>query len=114
MTDVMTDYVGRKIWYSFLYLHQLGISCVPLFLILTGYLNREKKLSAGYFRGLTVTALSYICICIIGLVISHLREEIITFGSAVHSIFNFTANGSAWYFEMYAGLYILIPFINLV
>lgn len=114
MTDVMTDYVGRKIWYSFLYLHQLGIACVPLFLMLTGYLNREKKLSAGYFRGLSVTALSYICICIIGLVISHLRGEIITFGSAVHSIFNFTANGSAWYFEMYVVLYLLIPFINLV
>ena len=36
-----------------------------------------------------------------------------TFWKAVEAIFDFTADGYAWYVEMFVGLYLLTPFINL-
>ena len=37
-----------------------------------------------------------------------------TFKEAVLSFFDFTAAQYAWYVEMYIGLFLLIPFLNLI
>ena len=38
---------------------------VPLFLILTGYLNLNKRVSRGYYRGMVAVLLSYLVISVV-------------------------------------------------
>ena len=89
--------------------------CVPLFLILSGYLMGEKKLEKSYYKGLSSTLATYVlagaaCLvyCDAFLRISYSPAEIL------FRFLNFSAANYAWYVEMYIGLFLLIPFLNLV
>lgn len=89
--------------------------CVPLFLILSGYLMRRKTFSKQYYLKLGRTLYIYLfasIACNIFKVI-YLKVEL----SALDwfkTIFNFTAAPYSWYVNMYIGLYLLIPFINII
>lgn len=90
------------------------MACVPLFLMLSGYLMRTKKLGKRYYarggRMLAVYLLSSIACIVYKLVVlgtGHPLETIL-------GIFNYTAAPYAWYIEMYIGLFLLAPFLNLL
>lgn len=93
----------------------LFFTCVPLFLLLTGYLKRNKKISPKYYAGIKKVISSYLIISIICVFFNryylHLHLGKI---KAILSIFDFTACGYSWYIEMYIGLFLLIPFINVM
>ena len=102
-------------WTIYLIIRFTALSCVPLFILLTGYLNRKKKLSAGYYLGILPVVISYVIISALGLIYSNIRGgSALTFSSAVRSILDFSANGYAWYVEMYIGLFLIIPFLNIL
>lgn len=90
-------------------------SCVPMFIMLSGWLCSKKELSAKYYLGFIRIALIYLicsaaCLVFRGL---YLGEELglrYIFGSVV----NFYACGYAWYVMLYFGLFLLIPFLNLI
>lgn len=90
-------------------------SCVPLFLMLSGWLCSGKELSARYYLGLVRILLLYL-ICSAACLIFralYLHEQIglrYIFGSVV----NFYACGYAWYVMLYFGLFLMIPFLNTV
>jgi len=106
-------------WGICLYLRQLCMSSVPLFLILSGYLQKNKKLTAAYYLGIIPLYLSYAVISALCMLAYAVQGYIngnmdMTFVTAVYKILDFSANGYAWYFEMFLGLFLLIPFLNML
>lgn len=96
-------------------LRTVFITCVPLFLMLTGYLMNKKELSMSYYKGIKKTYCIYVIVCIFCLLFRALYErENMGLRQMVLSIFDFSANNYSWYIEMYLGLYLVIPFLNLL
>ncbi len=91
--------------------------CVPLFLILTGYLMNKKKISAKYFFGGSIrkTYMIYLMVSICCIIFRMVVEkEKFTFFTAILSILDFSGAPYSWYIEMYIGLFLLIPFLNMI
>ncbi len=103
-------------WTASLFLRELTYSCVPLFIILSGYLQKDKKLSFSYYRSIFPLYLSYAIISILTLAAVAIYDKsfYVDPTDAVFRILNFTANDYAWYFEMFLGLFLLIPFLNIL
>lgn len=96
----------------FLMLFYIG---VPLFLLLSGYLKRKKVLSKDYYKGIIKIIVSYLFIAIIcTLVRKFVLHDDIRILSTIINVFNFKACGYAWYVEMYIGLFLFIPFLNIL
>ncbi len=93
----------------------LALPCIGLFLLLTGYFGYKGSLNKDYFYKLFKVVISYILISIIAVCfrIFYMHEDISLFGGILR-ILNFEADGYAWYVEMYLGLFLLIPFLNII
>ena len=90
-------------------------TCVPMFLMLSGWLCCGKELSAKYYLGFVRIALIYLICSVACLAFRdlYMHEELglrYIFGSIV----NFYACGYAWYVMLYFGLFLLIPFLNII
>lgn len=90
----------------------MGI-CVPIFIVLSGYLMRKKEFSKKYYSGIKKTLFIYLIASIATLIFKavYLGEEY-TFLDGVLAILSFDASYYSWYIEMYIGLFLLIPFLN--
>lgn len=108
------DSPSAAAWSLALYLRHLSLACVPLFLMLSGFLQRKKAFSLAYYRSVLPLVLSYVIISALCVIARVLAGETVSIVAAVYSILNYTANGYAWYFEMYLGLFLLIPFLNMI
>lgn len=84
--------------------------CVPLFLISTGYLMKNKTLCASYYLGVLNTVITYLLASIICIIWRCVQGDDSV--QPLLSILNFSGCGYAWYVEMYLGLFVLIPFLN--
>lgn len=105
-------------WGVQVFVRYLSLSAVPLFLMLSGYLQAGKRFSRAYYRGILPLYLSYFVIsalCMAAQALVGLKNggTALTLGTAFYKILDFSADGYAWYFEMYIGLFLLIPFLNL-
>ena len=90
------------------------MTCVPLFMVLTGYLCIGKKWKKGYYRGLIPVLLTYLLTAAVCLAFRVAwQQEQLTLLGAVRAVFDFSAAPYGWYVEMYVGLTLLTPFINL-
>lgn len=87
--------------------------CVPLFLITTGYLMKNKRLSVRYYLGVLRVLVIYIVASALCMVwrIAYFGVDYNIFGF-VRAILDYTACSYSWYVEMYLGLYLIIPFLN--
>ncbi|MDE7280110.1 MAG: acyltransferase family protein [Ruminiclostridium sp.] len=93
----------------------LVIICVPMFLMLSGYLMNQKAPSKKYFLGITKTILIYfLCSVVFSLFLKFVQGEEMTLKLFVINLFSFEGTKYAWYIEMYLGLYLLIPFLNMI
>ena len=90
----------------------LFFTCNGLFMLLTGYLKCEKPLTKGYYRSLLPILVGYGLTCLVSFPIRQFvlseklalwqwLEKMVTFGNY------------AWYIEMYIGLILISPLINL-
>ena len=105
---------GEKMWLMFL-VRTASTVCVPLFLVLSGYLMRNKKLSRQYYKGLQKTLLTYVLVSLVCIVFKWLYYgEEISFKYTIFCILNFGGANYSWYVEMYLGLFLLIPFLNII
>lgn len=100
-------------------LRTLLLPCVPLFLLLSGYLMIEKKLTRTYYRKLIDTLAVYVLAslcCLLSNVIHSLiaGDNDSPLGYLLIGIFSYTTAPYAWYIEMYIGLFLLIPFLNIL
>ena len=94
---------------------QFFMICVPLFMILTGYLMNTKELSKGYYLGIIKTLVVYVLASIACLLYKIIFQEA---DYGIKEFFmktlDFSGANYSWYIEMYIGLYLLIPFLNLI
>lgn len=94
----------------------LFMTCVPLFIILTGYLMNKKELNKDYIKKISRIIITYILCSIICLIFLHYIEnrEVLDIKDYIFSILSFKAAPYSWYVNMYLGLYIIIPFLNIL
>lgn len=108
-------YTGLNgIWLFTVAAFYLSHSCVPLFLMLSGYLCSKKKLSRGYYRGVFRVLVPYVLISILSLLLAQAQTADVTFPVVVSRMLNYRAGSYDWYVEMYLGLFLMIPFLNLL
>ena len=89
--------------------------CIPLYILLTGFLMCKKELTCTYYRGIIKTIIIYLLACILGLLYRVLVEhEGISLNNAISEILSFSAVEYSWYIEMYIGLFVMIPFLNIL
>ena len=88
---------------------------VPLFLLLTGYLNLNKKISKNYYKGIFSVILIYLFISSVTIIFKELflnqHQSPLKW---ILSITDFSAIAYAWYIEMWIGLFLLTPFLNIL
>lgn len=106
--------VGKRM-YTMTILCTFAYICVPLFILLTGYLMCQKKLSYTYYKGIRKTLAIYLLASLVCLAYRYLIvHETFSISAALFRILSFRASGYAWYIEMYIGLFLMIPFLNLI
>lgn len=100
--------------YLLLFFRNTTFLCVPLFMILTGFLKKNEIVDAKYYKKIKYVITSYIIVSIITIIFKyfyfnnhHLKELVI-------NIFNYKTIDYAWYVEMYIGLFLLAPFLNIL
>ena len=93
----------------------LFIICVPLFLTLSGYLLCKKELSIKYYTRITNIIFTYILSSLLCMSYSmfFLHEEL-SVKTIILRVLDFTGAPYSWYVEMYLGLFLLIPFLNIL
>ncbi len=98
----------------FLFLRNLSFVCVPLFLLLTGYCKRKKQVDKNHYQSIIRILLVYLIISFLCIPfrIFHLKDSNLL--DLLLGIFRFQTNYYSWYVEMYIGLFLLIPFFNIL
>lgn len=90
----------------------IEFSCIGLFLMLTGYLKSEKPINVKYFTGLVPILLSYAVVTgAIYFCASSILGMSVSFIEMIKKILTFSYY--SWYVEMYIGLILFSPFINI-
>lgn len=86
---------------------------VPLFMMLTGYLNIKKTPTMKYYKGVLRVLVSYLIFSILTILYRnyYLGEER-SIVQWILAILNYSAIPYAWYIEMWIGLALLTPFLN--
>ena len=96
----------------FIVLRNICMACVPLFIIVTGYLNRNKVWSKKYYLNIGRVYLLYsLAMFILTLVDSKYVINTTLFKTTLINILNYKYYG--WYITMYVGLMLIAPIINL-
>ncbi len=96
-------------------LQTLMLINVPLFLMLTGYLNLNKQVNRKYYRNGIRVVVSYVVISIITILYrKYYLGDTESWGMWVRKILDFSAIPYAWYIEMWIGLFLLTPFLNIL
>ena len=92
----------------------LSVSCIGLFLMLTGYLKSENTDMKSCCRGLAPVLLCYLLASVVTIPIRHyVFGDVQTFSTWLTRLFSFRAIYYGWYVEMYPGLVLLCPFVNI-
>lgn len=100
--------------YIGIFFRTLFMICVPLFIITTGYLMKNKTLSKKYYLGVLRVLIIYLLDAFIYLGYNTIYNgESFSIRHIIKNILNFDI-GYSWYIKMYLGLFLLIPFINLI
>lgn len=87
--------------------------CIPLFLMLTGYLKCTKPWKKGYYHSLLPILISWVIVSFLCL-----AYKIFVLGQQktgyqwLADFLNFDTANYSWYIEMYIGLLMLSPFLN--
>lgn len=87
--------------------------CNCLYMMLTGYLRGGKPFSKGYYRSLVPILIGYALTCVISFPIRHFcLGEKLTLYQWLEKLVTFANYG--WYVEMYIGLFLLSPLLNIL
>lgn len=103
--------VGVAIWVADSF-RWLFFGCNGMFMLLTGYLKTIRPWNRKYYRGLLAVLVGYVLTCVISYPIRYfLLGEKDGFMVWVERFYTFS--NYSWYVEMYIGLILLSPIINL-
>ena len=94
-------------------LRNFCLCCIPLFMMLTGYLQSTKSFQPDkkYYSKIFKFLVPYLIVCVLTLILNALLTH--SKPSVIEVIKGFTTyTGYTWYIEMYLGVFLLIPFLN--
>ncbi len=91
----------------------ISMSSVPLFIMSSGFLLKNKIPSLSYYSGILKIILTYLVCTFIVSAYFHYPVKDIVFFIKTYIIEISTFKYYAWYVEMYIGLYFIAPIINL-
>ena len=91
----------------------IAYTCVPLFMISTGYLMKNKTFSGKYYTGLIKIIVIYIFISILCFKFKehHYYEEFDAW-KILKGYLEYDGAQYGWYINYYIGLFLVIPFLN--
>ena len=109
----------RDYWFVLSVLRTLSVLGVPLFLLLTGFLNSNKTIADYYQRGTWKKIVpNYIAYVVLGSICFFapkiLFDDGFTICAWIKSVLNFTCTPYGWYMNMWIGLFFLTPFLNVI
>ena len=84
---------------------------VPLFLMLSGYFNCTKDFSVQYYKNIKRILLPYLFISVLTWAVLSADHSV---AALVFGAIGFKTIGYAWFVEMFIGLYLIVPFLNIV
>lgn len=88
--------------------------CVPLFMILTGYLMCNKTLSKKYYKGIISTLIIFALATVACMIFKTIKYgDDFNLVKLLLNTLDFTGANYSWYIEMYIGLFLIAPFLNL-
>ena len=91
----------------------LSASCVPLFLMLSGYLQNRKTPTVKYYVNYLHIYIPYLLLGVISLTVGALyTHQSLSVRDFVSSLVNFYTCEYSWFVMMYTGLFLLLPFLN--
>ena len=91
----------------------LSSCCVPLFIMISGFLMNRKKASAEYYLKYLHIFVPYLFVSCLSLMYKAIfMQEEMTLRIFCSRILGFYGCEYAWYLMMYTGSYMLIPFLN--
>ncbi len=106
--------VGKRMYVMTL-VRSFFMICVPLFIMLSGYLMCKKKLEARYYKGLIKTVAIYLLASAVSFAFKCTQGiSVPSFGEFWLETAQYSAAPYSWYVEMYLGLFIIIPFLNVL
>lgn len=109
------DQVDNFIWLIPFLIRSLTFTGVPLFLLLSGYLLNQKKLSKEFYHKLWYIIGIYIIASIITAIGNvFILNEPFKFWKFFNKVIEFNYLLYAWYVEMYIGLFLMVPFLNIL
>ncbi len=89
--------------------------CVPLFMISTGFLQSNKQINGKYYKGILNILGIYLFYSLAAILIrSSYFDEKKSVIEWIYDIVGFKANQYSWYINMFIGLFLLTPFLNLI
>lgn len=108
------DVIGKSMLISSI-IRSFFIICVPMFITLTGYLMNRKEISKKYYKGIVKTLVIYLfCSVLYSFFIKYYLKGEMNIGIFLKNILSFSGTKYSWYIEMYIGLFLIIPFLNLI
>lgn len=116
-------FYDRLVCGSWMYLGTIlrctSMACVPLFLLLSGYLMNRKMPCKNHYKGLLKTLVLYLLVSITYILYRWIRslvmgDEVFVLTDRLLRILSFSNTGYEWYIEMYIGLYLIVPYLNLI
>lgn len=107
--------VSGKSMFLMCIFRSLFIISVTLFITLTGYLMNKKEISKKYYKGIIRVIIIYLICSVIYHIFTSLYYDIpFSLINLLKDILSFDGTNYSWYIEMYIGLFLIIPFLNLV
>ena len=93
----------------------LAYTCVPLFMVCTGYLMKNKKLTGKYYLGIVKIIVIYIVISIICMKFKHdmYQTDYTDKWVVLKGFLEYSNANYAWYVNYYIAIFLCIPFLNL-
>lgn len=102
---------GAEVWLANSF-RWLFYGCNAMFMLLTGYLKSIKPWNKGYYRGLCTVLVGYVLTCIISYPIRYFligeKDGLLVWLKRFVTFSNYS-----WYVEMYIGLILVSPILNL-
>lgn len=116
-TDFYYLYITGPRMYLMTFLRSASMICVPLFIMLSGYLLNRKRPERRYFTKLWKTISIYVlasgCCYVYACFLAPEADGNGSIGEFVRQTLAFESAPYAWYINMYVGLFLLIPYLNI-
>lgn len=105
---------GKKL-YLFTLIRTATLVCVPMFMVLSGCLLRNKTCSRKYYASLTKTLVIYVLASLAcGAFRKYYLLETLALKEILLGLLSFQTDPYGWYIEFYIGLFLLVPFLNIL